>query len=347
MAQCNNSVSTDIAYTSFETAAKGNWSYAGAPVNNPAGITGTQSYNLASGAISKTGLRTTGSYIVSYWSKNGQYTVSGTSTTTIGRSSRAWVYNEHLVVNPAGGVITVSGTGIIDELRLYPSAALMNSYTYNSLIGVSSQCDANNHISYYEYDGLNRLMHVRDQDSNLVRKIEYKYQQAVPYPFSNTSQSVTFTRNNCAAGYQGSSITTSIGANVYGSFISVADANQQALNYLNQNFGQAYANLNGACIPFYQYTPCCSYISAYSNFALTGTGSVNFSLVVYNPVTHSGTGKIGTLSGILFIPSVTRTVTVTFAGSTWTMTFLHSGEVDISGPNITSPMTLLSGTYAL
>jgi YD repeat-containing protein len=51
----------------------------------------------------------------------------------------------------------------------------MSTYTYDPIIGMTSECDINNRISYYEYDALSRLMLIRDQDKNVIKTIEYKY----------------------------------------------------------------------------------------------------------------------------------------------------------------------------
>lgn len=72
----------------------------------------------------------------------------------------------------------MSGTnGVIDELRLYPFAAQMTTYTYEPLIGITSQCDANNKITYYEYDSFGRLKTIRDQDRNVIKTMDYQYQK--------------------------------------------------------------------------------------------------------------------------------------------------------------------------
>jgi hypothetical protein len=43
----------------------------------------------------------------------------------------------------------------------------MMSYTYQPLIGLTTQTDINNRINY-EYDGLGRLMLVRDMYNNIT-----------------------------------------------------------------------------------------------------------------------------------------------------------------------------------
>jgi hypothetical protein len=176
LAQVVNGSNSGIAFTSFEKEGAGGWTFTGSPVTDALAPTGKYVYSLPTGGISKTGL-TTGTYIVSYWSKNangGSQTVNAT-TGVVGKIKNGWSYYEHTIVNPASGTISVSGSGVIDELRLYPLKAQMISYTYEPFIGVSSQCDINNVITYYEYDGLGRLVLTRDQDRNIIKKICYNY----------------------------------------------------------------------------------------------------------------------------------------------------------------------------
>lgn len=173
IAEIKNSGSAHTAYCSFESDGNGNWTIPSGGRDNSTAITGNSSYNLTNGPISKAGL-STNSYIVSYWSKSGAKSVNGVSAVT-GRSVNNWTYYEHVVTNPAGGTITVSGAGLIDELRLYPQTALMTTYTYKPLVGISSQADANNRINYYEYDASGRLVVIRDQDQRVVKKICYNY----------------------------------------------------------------------------------------------------------------------------------------------------------------------------
>ena len=164
IAMVNNAAASDIAYTSFESDGKGNWTFTGTPGLDATAPTGNRCYTLGT-SITKSGLSTTSTYIVSYWKKTGTVAVNAT-TAVVGRSVNGWTYYEHTVVNPAGGLIAVSGTGgIIDELRLYSSGAQMITYTYAPLVGVTSQSDANNRITYYEYDRIGRLILERDRKS--------------------------------------------------------------------------------------------------------------------------------------------------------------------------------------
>jgi hypothetical protein len=55
------------------------------------------------------------------------------------------------------------------------STALVNSYTYDPLVGMTSMTDANNKRSYYEYDNFGRLSIIRDHDSLIIKTICYNY----------------------------------------------------------------------------------------------------------------------------------------------------------------------------
>jgi len=177
-AETKNATASGIAHTSFEADSKGNWTYTGTPATDATAPTGKKAFTIVNSTnnITKTGLSTTTTYIVSYWKKSGTIAVNGTTPTT-GKTINGWTYYEHKVVNPSGGSITVSGTnGLIDELRLYPLTAQMTTYTYEPLIGMTSQCDANNNITYYEYDSFGRLSLVKDQDKNILKRYCYNYQ---------------------------------------------------------------------------------------------------------------------------------------------------------------------------
>lgn len=168
-----NSNIGNIAYTSFESPQKGNWNYTGNIVVDNSVPTGYKGYNLASGSISGSVIDGSKPYVVSYWSNNGSKSVNSTSGAA-GRSVNGWTYYEH-IISATSGQITIAGSGLIDEVRLYPKGSVMMSYAYVPLIGIKNQCDQNNLISYYEYDGMGRLVVIRDQDKNVLKKICYNY----------------------------------------------------------------------------------------------------------------------------------------------------------------------------
>ena len=153
VAKADNARVNDIFYDSFE---EGN----GNSTSNDS-KTGHYSYNGSSTSYSKllTGLDA-GSYFLSYWQKN---------------TSGLWAFNSS-TVTVSGTSYTISLGGQIDDVRFYPSAAQMTTYTYDPLIGMTSSTDAKNQVTFYEYDGFQRLINIKDKDGNIIRHTDYHYQ---------------------------------------------------------------------------------------------------------------------------------------------------------------------------
>lgn len=175
VAEATNASQTDIAYTSFEADGSGNWTL-GSTNRNPSGITGHSSYILNSD-ISKSGLSSSGSYFVTYWTQNNNsFSIDGTVSgyPKKGKSINNWTLYVHKITGKTS--IAIVGGGNIDELRLYPADGQMTTSTFDPLIGITSSCDAGSRITYYEYDNFQRLRRVRDQDYNILKSYDYKYQ---------------------------------------------------------------------------------------------------------------------------------------------------------------------------
>jgi hypothetical protein len=174
IASAINGITGEAAFTSFEDSEKGGWTYNGITYTNTTSPTGSKVYSLYNGNITKSGL-SGGDYIVSYWA-GGPATVNGSGPSKTGRliSNGGWTYYEHLITS--GSSITISGNAWIDEVRLYPVGAMMTTYTYNPMIGMTSQCSVSNRISHYEYDGFGRLKLIKDEEGNIIKRIDYKFQ---------------------------------------------------------------------------------------------------------------------------------------------------------------------------
>jgi hypothetical protein len=175
LAQCTNADSSNVAFTSFETQARGRWTYNGSGVvpDNTA-PTGNSIYNLTAGSISRSSLSSSMNYIVSYWTKaGGNYSVTGSTSINPGKTINGWTYYEHTVTGVTS--VSISGSGSIDEVRLYPSMAQMVSYTYSPFIGITSQCGPDSRVTYYFYDSIGRLAYIKDQDKNVVKTFQYHF----------------------------------------------------------------------------------------------------------------------------------------------------------------------------
>jgi YD repeat-containing protein len=56
-----------------------------------------------------------------------------------------------------------------------PATAMVTTYTYNPLIGMTSATDENNVTTYYEYDSFGRLKYLKDKDGNILKQHNYHY----------------------------------------------------------------------------------------------------------------------------------------------------------------------------
>jgi len=186
VAKVLNATSSNIAYTSFEynqsaelTNGGGNWSginnNLSSIVTNGTGLTGHNYYTLTGNTLTSPALNPSQTYIVSYWSNNSSpYTVSGTQSTTQGLTlPSGWTYFQHVVTNASS--VSVTGTGSIDELRLYPQGAQMTTYTWEPLVGIKAIADPKSQISYYTYDPFQRLSTIADQTGSIIKAYGYNY----------------------------------------------------------------------------------------------------------------------------------------------------------------------------
>ncbi|MBK7764409.1 MAG: hypothetical protein IPI46_13865 [Bacteroidetes bacterium] len=179
---------------------KGNWQFPLNAINFSSAITGNRSYDLSKlyqgnpvNVFSSPDiiLENNKKYIVSFWKKNGNVTlenweiISGTTgpitqtqnisfNTYYTNSSNIsklndWTYcqAEFTATHPR---VRVSGTALIDELRLLPADAVMSTSVFSPLAGKISECDGVNNILHYENNILSRESIKRDIKGNILSK---------------------------------------------------------------------------------------------------------------------------------------------------------------------------------
>jgi len=149
-AEVKDAPASDIFYESFEDDGLGNSAY---------GSARTGHYSSTSGFSKTLSGLDNGSYILSYWLWNGTAWALQTATETV-----------------TNGSYPISLSGQVDDIRFYPAAAQMTSYTYDPLIGITSVTDAKGEVSYYQYDTLQRLQNITDQYGNVIKHFTYHYQ---------------------------------------------------------------------------------------------------------------------------------------------------------------------------
>jgi hypothetical protein len=232
------------AYTSFETTSLGGWSFSGSGTSTTgAAVTGSQYFPLSGGTFSAP-LNTGKAYRVSFWSNSSSVTVASGSLVSSAPTINGYTYYEYLL--PVGATTaSVTGTGNIDELRLYPANSRMRTSTYDVIMGKTSGCDENNRVSSFTYDDLGRLQFAKDEYGNILKMYEYSYADnngaACLTTYTNNEITEQFTRQTCPSGYQGLPTTYLIPAGKYTSTIGQPAADQQAQYELDQ-LGQAAAD---------------------------------------------------------------------------------------------------------
>lgn len=94
-------------------------------------------------------------YKLTYWELNGS----------------EWKFNSSVI---SSSTTIGSGSTIIDEVRLIPAEASIQSFHYNSDWKISQVTDANQDRTYYSYDEQGRLLFVKDNQDNTVQRYEYQ-----------------------------------------------------------------------------------------------------------------------------------------------------------------------------
>ncbi|MBL7864319.1 MAG: RHS repeat protein [Cyclobacteriaceae bacterium] len=182
VAEVKGAAQGSFAYTGFEeNCPAGGWSFTSNPVTTQS-KTGLRAHEFTAATISRSGLSSTETYKLSYWAKGGTPTVSAgvTASNDAGAAEAdGWRYFEKTITGVTSFSISATAGVFLDELRIHPKAATMTTLTYKTLVGVTSQTDANSRITYYEYDDAGRLARVRDHQRNIVKQHDYAY-RALP-----------------------------------------------------------------------------------------------------------------------------------------------------------------------
>ncbi len=91
------------------------------------------------------------------------------------KSGNNWIPQEQTLNTGSNTYLSITLSGQIDEIRLFPQDSQMTTYTYDPSIGVTCITDANNVTSYYQYDPLGRLITIRDERKNILKSFQYNY----------------------------------------------------------------------------------------------------------------------------------------------------------------------------
>lgn len=148
---------------------------------------------------------------------------------------------------------SLAGDALLAELHRIRTGlpqAQVTALTYKHLAGVASMTDPANRKSGYTYDAFHRLQVVRDQDSNIVKKMAYSYAGPDSTHKFTVYASAYYQQNfyiqGCQPGYVAGQVSFSAPAGMFISVKSQAAADSLAQAYVQAN-GQVYANQHGLC----------------------------------------------------------------------------------------------------
>lgn len=176
VAKFSNAEFNEVAYTSFETDEKSNWEYdLSRIVGSSTSVTGGKCFQLDWDYYNAVRLSPgfasliTRPYILSFWASSPYIMVGGSMISPAETTAVNGWYFFKLPFTSAAAIV-IQGSALIDELRCYPQDARMETFAYDNDGNQTVVCDANNIAHYFEYDGLGRLILVRDQEQNILEK---------------------------------------------------------------------------------------------------------------------------------------------------------------------------------
>jgi hypothetical protein len=257
----------DLGFSSFEDnedIIQSNLAFNGSGINDLSAPTGSKIFRFSgNNAIIKNELNPSRKYTLTYWINNqNAYLLSGVMEESgypkVLTSRNGWYLIEHKF----SGVSSISlykENANIDELRIFPISAQLKTFAYQLGKGLVCETDPACKTLYYEYDSFNRLMHLKDQNSNIIKKYCYNYAgqpiNCNGQTFTNTEgYSGQFQKIGCTTGFVGSTVTYTVPVGSVTSSQSIDHANLLAQAKVNAE-GQAYANANGICTPLSTCTP--------------------------------------------------------------------------------------------
>lgn len=184
------------------------------------------------------------------WSYKGAYPVAQIQNSTYNEVKTALNDVSETFINALRNKSepSVADLSILATLRTALPNSHITSYTYEPLVGMTSQTDAKGMTTFYEYDTFGRLENVKDQRGDIVKNYRYNYSDGTALPvraatYYNMALAQVFTKS-CPSGGVAVTYTVEVGKHTSTQSQAAADALAQADATAN---GQAYANSHGSC----------------------------------------------------------------------------------------------------
>lgn len=126
-------------------------------------------------------LKKDGTHIVYIWGYNEQYPIAKLENVTYNQigsqvlnlQNKSDADNDRTFGNSGNeGALRTALTNLRNSV---PVNALVTTYTYDPLIGVTSITDPSGYTSYYVYDEFNRLRYIKNDDGKVLEQYRYNY----------------------------------------------------------------------------------------------------------------------------------------------------------------------------
>ncbi|SHF70355.1 DUF5977 domain-containing protein [Chryseobacterium vrystaatense] len=204
-------------------------------------------------------------------------------------------------------------------------------YTHDPGRGITNILQPNGLKQAYKYNAEDKLEKISNDQNKTIK--EFSYNSVPNHPqtiFYNRKQEKVLVRNNCPVGYSGGNYPYVVPAAKYSSTISLADANQQALNDILQ-IGQGLANTNAACTSMTcPFTPESNVNSVISSIHRTSNTNVVVNIkipVVSNTGLNWQSFVAGTIGESCKLLTLQNHVFATENGRTWRVLMSWNGKI--------------------
>ncbi len=272
------------------------------------------------------------------WGCNSQYILADIVSSDYNYSSAnglvtASVLNQGGMGTGSGSVTDATVRDELNKLRKGLPNALVTTFTYAEGIGITSETDPAGRTMYYDYDLFNRLIDIRDQDNNIIKRFCYNYagqaDNCSNVGFGNTIKTGSFTSTNtCAAGTSPATVSYTVPANTYYAQ-DQATADAMATSALNSQ-GQALANS----------IPCQASITGTNTSGIPWNGTMTnnstnanytFNLYPNYSATPMVTIPVGTYNLVVTpTPTQSSPLNLTINGTTYSGTSFNLSNISIT-----------------
>lgn len=151
VAKCVNALANEFYFESFEESNR-----SGVTVSTITSPSHSGSHYLTGTYAASWQLPNSRVYVISYWY----------------RRNGVWLFASPINFS---GYLDLTGGDAYDDVCIYPKDAAISTYTYEPLIGLTSETDPKGKTTYYEYDDFQRLRQVEDQKRNIIKTNTYHY----------------------------------------------------------------------------------------------------------------------------------------------------------------------------